>query len=60
MVFSATFNSNSAISWRSVMFVEEIGVSGETHRSGVSHRKTLSHNVISITPRHEWDSNSQL
>jgi hypothetical protein len=42
------------------MFVEEIGVSGETHRSGVSHRKTLSHNVISITPRIEWDSNSQL
>jgi hypothetical protein len=22
-------------------------------------RQTLSHNVVSRTPRHEWDSNSQ-
>ena len=25
-----------------------------------SHWQTLSHNVLSSTPRHEWDSNSQL
>jgi hypothetical protein len=27
MVFNATFNNISAISWRSVLFVEETGVS---------------------------------
>ena len=31
MVFSATFNNISAISWRSVTLVEETGVSGENH-----------------------------
>jgi hypothetical protein len=31
----------------------------ENHRSVASHRQTLSHNVVSSTPRHEWDSNSQ-
>jgi hypothetical protein len=25
-----------------------------------SHRKKLSHNVVSSTPRNEWDSDSQL
>ena len=33
MVFNATFNNISAISWRSVLLVEETGVSGENHRS---------------------------
>jgi hypothetical protein len=32
MVFDATFNNISAISWRSVLSVEEIGVTGENHR----------------------------
>jgi hypothetical protein len=33
MVFNATFNNNiSAISWRSVLVVEEAGVPGENHR----------------------------
>jgi len=31
-VFSATFNNISVISWRSVLLVEETGVSGENHR----------------------------
>jgi len=32
MVFNATFNSISVIiSWQSVLFVEETGVSGEKH-----------------------------
>ena len=30
MVFNATFNNISVISWRSVLLVEETGVSGET------------------------------
>jgi hypothetical protein len=33
MVFNATFNNISVISWRSVLLVEEIGVPGENHRS---------------------------
>ena len=33
MVFSATFNNISAISWRSVFLVEETGGPGENHRS---------------------------
>jgi len=54
MVFKATFNNISAISWQSVLLVEETGLPGENHW------QTLSHNVVSSTPRHEWSSNSQL
>jgi hypothetical protein len=32
----------------------------ENHRPAVSHWQTLSHNVVSSTPHHEQDSNSQL
>jgi len=59
MVFNATFNNNSVILWWSVLLVEEIGVPGENHRPEASHWQTLSHNVVSSTPRHERDSNSQ-
>jgi len=31
MVFNATFNNISVISWRSVLLVEETGVSGENN-----------------------------
>ena len=48
MVFHATFNNISAISWRFVLLVEEIGVPGE------SYWRTLSHNVVSSTPRLSW------
>ena len=37
MVFNATFNNTSAISWRSVLLVEETGVPGENHRPVESH-----------------------
>jgi hypothetical protein len=37
MVFNATFNNISAISWRSVLLVEETGGSGENHRPVASH-----------------------
>ena len=46
MMFNATFNNISAISWRSVWLVEETGVN---HRPVVSHWQTLSHNVWSST-----------
>jgi hypothetical protein len=32
IMFNATFNNILAISWRSVLLVEEIGVPGENHR----------------------------
>ena len=57
MVFNAIFNNITVISWRSVLLVEEIG---ENHRLVASHWQTLSHNVVSSTPHHERDSNSQL
>ena len=59
MVFHATFNNISDISWRSVLLVEETSVPGENHRPLASYRKTLSHNVVSNTSRHERDSKSQ-
>ena len=60
MVFYATFNNILAVSWQSVLLVEETGVPGENQRPAASHRQTLSHNVVSTTPRLERDSNSQL
>jgi hypothetical protein len=53
VVFNATINNISVISWRSALLVEETRIPGENHR-------TVSHYVASSTPRHEWDSNSQL
>jgi hypothetical protein len=46
IVFNVTFNNISAISWRSVLLVEETGVPGENHRSVASHWQPLSHNVV--------------
>jgi hypothetical protein len=39
--------------------VEESRVPGEIHRLVANHWQTLSHNVVSSTPCHERDSNSQ-
>jgi hypothetical protein len=48
MVFNATFNNISVISWRSVSLVEETGGPGENHRSVASHWQTLSHDVVHL------------
>jgi hypothetical protein len=37
MVFKATFNNISAISWQSVLLVDEIGVPRENNRPATSH-----------------------
>jgi hypothetical protein len=37
MVFNATYNTSSAISWRSALSVEESGGPGENHRPVASH-----------------------
>jgi hypothetical protein len=51
MVLNATFNNISVISWQSVLLMEEIRVPGENHRPVASHCQTLSHNIVSSTPR---------
>jgi len=44
----------------SVLLVEETGVPRKNYPSVASHWQPLSHNVVSSTPHHEPDSNSQL
>jgi len=46
IVFKATFNNISVISWWSVLLVEQTRVPGENHRPATSHLQTLSHNVV--------------
>jgi hypothetical protein len=53
LVFNTTFNNISAISWQSVLLVEETGVPRENHRPVASYCQTLSHNVVSSTHPHE-------
>jgi len=60
IVFNTTFNNVSAISWWSLLLVEENTVPWENHRPAASHWQTLLHNVVSSTPHNERDSNSQL
>ena len=55
-VFNATFNNISVISWRSVLLVD---VEKNTDHLMLVADK-LSHYVLPSTPRHEWDSKSQL
>jgi hypothetical protein len=50
MVFNATFNTISVISWQQVIMMEETGVPIENHRSVASHWQALSHMVVSSTP----------
>jgi hypothetical protein len=54
MMFSATFNNITVISWRAVLLVQETGIPGENHQ------QILLHNVVLSTPHHERNSNSQL
>ena len=58
MVFNTTFNIISAISWRSVLLVEETRINRD-HWPAASHWHTSSHNVVSSTLHHERDLNSQ-
>jgi hypothetical protein len=51
MVFNTIFNNISAISWRSVLLVEETRVPRENHWPVPSHWQTLLSNVVSSTPR---------
>jgi hypothetical protein len=51
VVFNASFNNISVISLRSVLLVEETGMPGENYQPAASHCQTLSHNIVSSTPR---------
>jgi hypothetical protein len=57
MALKASFNNMSVIKWRSDLLVEETEVPRENHGPSSSHRQTLSHNVVSRTPRNEQDTN---
>ena len=46
VVFNATFNNISVISWRLVLLVMETRVPGENHWPAASHWQTLSYNII--------------
>jgi len=48
MVFNATFNNISVISWQSVLLVEETRVPKENHRPVASHWQTFLYNVVSL------------
>ena len=50
MVFNATFNNISALTWWSILFVVETVVPGENHRATASHRQSLSFYIVSSTP----------
>jgi hypothetical protein len=49
-MLNATFNNISAMSWQSVLLVEETVGPGENHRPAVSHWQNLSHNVSYTSP----------
>jgi hypothetical protein len=46
LIFNATFSNIIAISWLSILLVEDTGVSVENHRPVGSHWQTLSHTII--------------
>jgi hypothetical protein len=48
IVFNATFNNISVISWWSFLLVEKTVGLGENHRLVASHWQTLSHNVVHL------------
>ena len=57
MVFNATFNNYISLIWWWLVFFygENSSILGKTNRPVA----TLSHNVLSSTPRYERGSNSQ-
>ena len=52
ILFNATFNNISVISWRSVLLMDETKAPRETHSSAASHCQTLFFRVVSSTSGH--------
>ena len=56
MMFNATLNNISVISWRSILLVEE---TGESHWSAGSLWQTLSHSVVSSYLQLQQNTNTK-
>jgi len=54
MVFNATFNNSSAISWRSVLLVEETRVPGENYRQNFFTYSCIEKGIITYTFGPSW------
>jgi hypothetical protein len=48
IVLNVTYNNIPVTSWRSDLMAEK---TGENHRPTACHGQTLSHNIVSTTPR---------
>jgi hypothetical protein len=57
IVFNATFNNISVISWRWVLLGEETGGPGESHWPVASYWPTLWHNVVHLALIQIWTHN---
>jgi hypothetical protein len=55
MMFNTTFNNISAISWQSVLLVEDPQYPEKTTDLPQVTDKLLSHNAVLSTPHHERD-----
>jgi hypothetical protein len=49
MVFNATFNNISVISWRSVLLLEETGVPGENNQQRILKYPLLLNELIKVS-----------
>ena len=58
MVFNTTCNNIPVILQWLVLLLDETRVTRENHQPAPSHWEALSHNVVSNSPLHEWDSNT--
>ena len=50
-MLNVTSNIIWVLTWRSVLLAEETGVPGKNHQTATGYWQTLSHNIVSSTPR---------
>ena len=54
------FQIHSQVSIENIRMLFPSWIGGENHRPAASHWHILSHKIVSSTPRHGWESNSEL